>query len=205
MERDSPEGGKGEGFMCPQSNRDLYTVYYSVTAPEKETRIKKLKLWWMPKEGGTYIVKVFSFRRISQNTEVNSHQRPGIYYGLGLWDISGPHIEWRLKYLFSISLHFSLCLWLSLYMCVYFRYYLYIPYSGANLDREGTPIMPEVRYSASLVGWGGESELSWIKENKRSSISYRSQFMHSVSRKCYLSIPLSWQVIWRTGNLLDSQ
>lgn len=44
MERDSPEGGKGEGFMCPQSNRDLYTVYYSVTAPEKETRIKKLKL-----------------------------------------------------------------------------------------------------------------------------------------------------------------
>lgn len=38
MERDSSEWGKGERFVCPQASRDPYTTYFSVAAPEEETR-----------------------------------------------------------------------------------------------------------------------------------------------------------------------
>lgn len=37
MERDSPEWGKEERFGCPQTSKDLYSIYCSVAVPQEET------------------------------------------------------------------------------------------------------------------------------------------------------------------------
>lgn len=100
------------------------------------------------------------------DTEVNNHQRPrGLLWAWTLrhqWslyrlEIKTPPLSLSLSPTLSPRLSVSLCL--SVCICI-----LDITYISHILvqtwDREGTPIMPEIGYSASLVGLGGESELS---------------------------------------------